>query len=437
MQDLGALYEEHLHTFLKRFQATAMATGKEGCLIASGSIKTAFLDDHPYPFKVNPHFKSLLPVTSVPDSFVLLRGDDKPILLFHQPADYWHMSPKDPTGFWVNYWDIQFIDTLSDVHNHLGDIASLAFIGEAVGLAESWGFNHINNAQMLTSLHYARSYKTDYELACLRAANQLAVDGHRAAEQAFRQGCSELEIHYAYLSAIKHREQQTPYSSIVALNEHAAILHYQHYDLSNPPVLHSLLIDAGANYHGYGSDITRTYAYNQGIFSDLINAMDEAQLGIIKDISIGMNYAELNERMHHRIADILQQFDLVRMNSTLMVEKNITSSFMPHGLGHFLGLQTHDVAGLQQSSQGEVKAAPDKYPALRLTRPIEERQVFTIEPGLYFIPMLLNNLKQASFSSKINWQLIEQLIPCGGIRIEDNIAILSGQPVNLTREALL
>ena len=431
------LYAEHLKDVTHHYLDAAKAQGKSGVVIASGSLKTAFLDDHTYPFKVNPHFKALVPITNVPDSFVVLRDGEKPQLLFQQPEDYWHLAPETPAGYWVDQWDITPITQLGDAHNHLGDSKSLSFIGEETDIAAELSIADCNNPALLNPLHYQRAYKTDYEIACLREASRLASVGHHAAKTAFDEGASEFAIQQAYLTSISHREQETPYSNIVALNEHCAVLHYQFYEHKRPGTSErkSMLIDAGANYQGYAADVTRTYSAEPGLFMDLITAMDEAQLGIIADIGIGMNYATLHEKMHLRLADILKQHGLVDMSLEAMLETNLTFTFLPHGLGHFLGLQTHDVGGFQQSPKGDVKAAPDRYPALRLTRPIENRQVFTIEPGLYFIPMLLKELKASSNANAIAWDKIEKLLPFGGIRIEDNIAMLDGHAVNLTREA--
>jgi Xaa-Pro dipeptidase len=431
------LYAGHLREISHHYLDAAKAEGKSGVVIASGSLKTAFLDDHTYPFKVNPHFKALVPITQVPDSFVVLREGEKPQLLFHQPEDYWHMTPETPTGYWVDQWDITPITQIGDAHNYLGDSDQLTYIGEETDIAAELSIADCNNPDLLNPLHYQRAYKTDYEIACLKEASRLASLGHRAAKTAFDEGASEFAIQQAYLASISHREHETPYSNIVALNEHCAVLHYQFYEHKrfNDGERKSMLIDAGANYQGYAADVTRTYAAEPGLFMDLIAAVDEAQLGIIADIEVGMDYATLHEKMHVRLADILQQHGLVDMSVAAMLETNLTFTFLPHGLGHFLGLQTHDVGGFQQSPKGDVKAAPDKYPALRLTRTIENKQVFTIEPGLYFIPMLLKELKGSAHASAIDWDKIDKLLPFGGIRIEDNIAMINNRAVNLTREA--
>lgn len=433
--DFDALYPDHLATLEQRLSNALDACGMTGLLIASGSPRETFLDDHTYPFVVNPHFKAWLPLLDLTESFVLLRPGTKPVLFYNQPRDYWHKPPADPAGFWTDEWDIHTVTSLKDVHNLVGDTSGLGFIGEDVELAWEWGIDRVNPRSLLDRLHFDRAYKTPYEIAAMQLANAHAVRGHLAAESAFRRGESEFDIQHAYLGALRSREQQTPYTSIVALNENCAVLHYQHYELSPPVETHSMLIDAGASMHGYAADITRTYAAGDGIFADLIARMDEEQRGIIDDIAPGMNYQELHRKMHLRVATVLRDFGLVDMTAEAMVETNLTSTFLPHGLGHLLGLQTHDVGGHQQNRNGDTRPPPDDYPALRLTRPIEENQVFTIEPGLYFIPLLLSALRDRPQGGNVDWGKIALLAPYGGIRIEDNVLIRDGKPVNLTRDA--
>src|SRR5690606_38904424 len=125
---------------------------------------------------------------------------------------------------------------------------------------EPYGLAGRNPAALLTQLHHWRAFKTKYEIECMRRASARAVKGHRAAEAAFRDGASEYDVHLAYLRACEHIDEELPYPSIVALYEHAAVLHYQHRERRLPSVHRSFLIDAGAAVRGYGCDITRTYA---------------------------------------------------------------------------------------------------------------------------------------------------------------------------------
>src|SRR6201999_1638825 len=126
-----------------------------------------------------------------------------------------------------------------------------------------------------------------YELACLRQASELGARGHAAALAAFNRGASEYDAHMSYLEACRQREEEMPYNNIVAYNENAAVLHYQHLERSPPRPLRSFLIDAGAQFRGYACDITRTYAGEAGAFAELVQAMDAAQLRLCAEIVPG------------------------------------------------------------------------------------------------------------------------------------------------------
>ena len=132
---------------------------------------------------------------------------------------------------------------------------------------------------------------------------------------------------------------------------------------------------------------------------------------------------------------MLGQFGLIKCSAEAAVQQGVTSTFYPHGLGHFLGLQVHDVAGFMRDEMGTHLSAPAEHPFLRCTRVIEPNQVFTIEPGLYFIPSLLAKLKLSEQASVVNWERVERFVPYGGIRIEDNVIVHEDRIENMTREA--
>ncbi len=102
-------------------------------------------------------------------------------------------------------------------------------------------------------------------------------------------------------------------------------------------------------------------------------------------------------------------------------------------MGHFLGLQVHDVGGRQKAPEGGTVPPPPQYPYLRTTRTIEENQVFTIEPGVYFIEMLLRPHREGPKKELFNWDLIPHLFQHGGVRIEDNVLVTKEGHRNLTR----
>ena len=427
-------YAEHIITLQERLEAALAESTLEGLIIASGGEHRAFLDDRAYPFIVNPHFNHWVPVRHVPDSFILVRPSCVPVLYFHQPQDYWYMPASVPQDEWTSHWDVRVIQNVTEVRDQI-DPSTLGCVGEDVALAEKWKCRQINPERVLHHLHFLRAYKTRYEAEALQQSARTAVRGHLRAKETFFEGGSEFAIQNAYLAATAHREQETPYTSIVAMNEHASVLHYQHYDHEVPIDSVSMLIDAGATNAGYAADITRTYARTSGSFADLVNAMDEHQQALIHRIPDFSNYTDLHLAMQLRVSQLLVDSGLSTMSPESQVETGTSFHFMPHGLGHLVGLQTHDVGGLQLDISGTLKQPPEKHPALRLTRNIEDDMVFTIEPGLYFIPMLLQQLQASEHSNAFNWPLINELVPYGGIRIEDNILMKGGQPQNLTRQA--
>src|SRR5512139_534828 len=234
--------------------------GYDGLVVYSGRPRLHFLDDHGPPFKANPHFLHWVPLLDAPDSFVRYLPGRRPQLVFHQPADYWHKPPAVPTAAWTREFDIKVIREPGEARALLGTGRQrLAFVGEAPADVAGWGFAAINPAPLLAYLHYHRAPKTPYELACLREASRLGARGHVAAAEAYHAGASEYEVHQAYCSAIGLREQELPYGNIIAFGEGAAILHYTALGRSRDVPRPTFLIDAGGQYRGYASDITRTH----------------------------------------------------------------------------------------------------------------------------------------------------------------------------------
>lgn len=431
-----SLYAQHIKTVTARFDTALEATGYESALIYAGQPRVAFLDDNPAPFKVNPLFKYWVPILNSPKSAVFYRkGSGKPTVYLFQARDFWHAQADIPAEDWQQHVDLKIIDDLSKLTDDLGDaLAATAFIGEDFAQpVKQWNVKARNPQNLIDHLHYHRAIKTEWEIDNLRQANQLAAKAHLAAKKAFFAGKSELEIHSDYLAAMDFRESQVPYNSIVALNEHSAILHYDVYDIEPPKQSLSFLIDAGSLYKGYCADITRTYAREAGFFADLVDAMDEAQQALLSEIKPGVNYYDLHVSMHLKVARILEQFDLITIDAQQAYDKGITSAFMPHGLGHFIGLQVHDVGGFLKDDSGSSYERSERHPFLRLLRDIEVGQVFTIEPGLYVVDQLLEAF---AGSKDINWQKVDELRPYGGVRIEDSIVVgEAGRNENLTRDA--
>lgn len=427
------LYPHHLATLRERADQALALGGFDHLLVAAGTPLRKFLDDQDYPFIANPHFRHWLPLDGAPGSWVAYTPGAKPKLVFVQPRDYWHVVPEAPRGYWVEHFDIVTVHSAAEAVAQLpaGRCAVIAPACPGIEGVE------VNNPQaVLDYLHWYRSCKTPYELALMREASRIGTRAHRAAEAAFRAGRSEFGIHLTYLAAARQTDAELPYASIVALNSHGAVLHYTHFDRVPPHASRSFLIDAGASAAGYASDITRTYAApDAGEFQALIDSVDAAQQGFVAKVRAGQSYPELHIHAHHVIAGVLREHGFIRMSAESAVESGVSSAFFPHGLGHPIGLQVHDVAGFQQSEHGGSIARPDGHPYLRMTRVLEAGMVVTIEPGLYFIDMLLAELRDKPVAADIDWAKVDAFRQYGGIRIEDDVVCTDGAPENLTRDA--
>lgn len=433
---LGALYGAHLETLAARHDHALEQAGASHLIVYSGNPKFAFQDDYQMPFKPNPHFVGWLPLTNVPFSYVVYTPGEKPRLIYLQPHDYWHVVPGAPSGYWTSHFDIRIVHTIEEVAQHFPEKREKCIaIGEFDSTALAFGIERVNPTTAVNILHYARGSKTPYEIAIMRLSSQRGVAGHVAAETAFREGLSEFDIHRAYCKAVSHTDPELPYSNIVALNEHGAVLHYTDLDRQAPAESRSFLIDAGAQVHGYASDITRTYAHGDAQFQSLVDRMNTMELDIVNEVHAGVDYRELHVATHRKLAGLLVDAELATGDAETLLSTGVTSAFFPHGLGHLLGIQVHDVAGFLASESGPTIDPPSGHPFLRLTRVLEEDMVLTIEPGLYVIDMLLQKLTGTPAEQHVNWRTVDWLRPFGGIRIEDNVRVLATSQQNLTREA--
>ena len=435
MIKLATLYPAHVGELQQRTKAALSRENLQGLVIHSGQEIKVFLDDYGYPFKVNPHFKVWLPIVDVPNCWLIVNGEDKPTLIYYQPVDFWHKITPLPDTYWNDFFNIKVLTKASDVEKLLPyDKTDFAYIGEHVEVAKALGFKNINPEPLLNYIHYHRAYKTQYEQECLRKSNAIAVAGHKAAKNAFLQGSSEYDIQQTYLKATQHTSEETPYGNIVAINTNTSILHYTALNRDVPQAHRSFLIDAGANFHGYASDITRTYSFKRDKFAELIARMDQLMLNAVDGLKPGKSYVDLHIETYRDIGNVLNEFGFINVDADTAVETGIISTFFPHGLGHHLGLQTHDVGGFMADERGTHANTPEQHPFLRTSRVIESNQVFTIEPGLYFIDSLLADLKASKHSAMINWDKIDTMRPFGGIRIEDNIIVHQSHNENMTRE---
>ncbi|KEF30197.1 Xaa-Pro dipeptidase PepQ [Marinobacter nitratireducens] len=419
---------DHLAELQTRYERALADNGYDSLLIASGAAPYRYGDDQAWHFQGYGPFLHWTGLAGQENAWLWVRRGEKPVLWLYQPVDFWHASPSLPEEPWQ-----QFIEVRSHQEKDVPDLENtgrLAVIGDPACLGGAPG-DH-NPDELLRAVEETRVHKTGYEIECLAFANRAALRGHRAAREAFLAGESEFGISLAYQLATQQREADAPYHSIIGLNEHAGTLHYQYYDTKAPARPRSLLIDAGVRFRGYCSDITRTTpGEGEGRFGALVHGLDQVQQRLCDMVKPGVDYIDIHRKAHQGVAALLSATGMVSgLSDDSMVEQGVTRAFFPHGIGHYLGIQVHDVAG-------KPTAPPADAPFLRLTRKLEEGMVVTIEPGLYFIPSLLQPLMEGALAKHVNKSMLEELRGCGGIRIEDNVAVTGTGARNLTREAEL
>jgi Xaa-Pro dipeptidase len=429
-----SLYHQHIQTLIQRYNEACHQFQLDAIVLHSGSTSYIAEDDRSYPFSPYPFAQQWLPYDLSPDTWVVFSPKTGLTLYWPAKQDFWHVVPEEPSGDWTADWSIVASTDLSWINALTGKIA---VISPNQNLSIASDRATLNSPELKNWLGYDRAYKTSWEIQNLKIANDRAVLGHEAAENAFKLGCSEYDIHLAYLQASNQQQIEEPYGSIVALNQAAAVLHYEKKNTKLPSHFRTLLIDAGVNENGYASDITRTYSAgtssDASVFSNLISEVDAYQQQLCERCVSGTPYLDIHNLTLEFTAKLLKTSGLCALSVDEQLQKKIPQVFFPHGIGHLLGLQVHDFGGHQIDRKGMTAERPEHAPFLRLMRTLETDMVVTIEPGLYFIPMLIDNMIATHPNHGCDLDLIDHLKPFGGIRIEDNVVVKKDKALNLTR----
>lgn len=273
-------------------------------------------------------------------------------------------------------------------------------------------------------LSEARRTKDATEIEFMRTAADASIRGHLAALRLARPGMTErqlqIELEAEFFRAGSAR---TAYGSIVGSGPNAAILH------SSPSARaflpgDLLLIDAGAEHNAYASDVTRTFPVDAaftGLQRDLYQLVHSVQAAAVAAVAPGVEYKDLHMAAALGIASGLAGLGILRGNPQDLVERDAHALFFVHGLGHMLGLATHDAGGCLAG-----RSPSDRFGLkwLRADLPLQPGYVVTVEPGVYFIDALLTDpVRRETFADAVNWPLVDSLRGFGGIRIEDDLLV--------------
>eukprot|EP00193_Tetraselmis_chui_P000276 CAMPEP_0177761212 /NCGR_PEP_ID=MMETSP0491_2-20121128/5683_1 /TAXON_ID=63592 /ORGANISM="Tetraselmis chuii, Strain PLY429" /LENGTH=498 /DNA_ID=CAMNT_0019277169 /DNA_START=63 /DNA_END=1559 /DNA_ORIENTATION=- len=293
-------------------------------------------------------------------------------------------------------------------------------IGDAAEEAITAMRGMVNTSVLPKKLMESREFKSGSEIACLQVASDVSSDAHRAVIRAARGTSFEYQLQSVFLNTtvgagLKH----VGYPAIIGAGRNSAILHY---DRNNGPIQpHDVvLMDAGSEYRCYTADITRTFPAG-GRFSpemaDVYDAVLAIQTLALEKIRPGASWEEVTMDSRRLLAQLLLDLKLTKGSVDAIVDMGVDKLFMPHGLGHFLGLDVHDMDG-----------GGNPIPSGLLPG-----HVVTCEPGMYFVDSLLEPaLADGRKAELLNADRVRGMFPFGGVRIEDNVAIMAESVHNLT-----
>ncbi|MEE8437392.1 MAG: aminopeptidase P family protein, partial [Candidatus Neomarinimicrobiota bacterium] len=305
-----------------------------------------------------------------------------------------------------------------------------------------------SSRKLIEAVVSQRAIKSSLEIKEIESALEVTSGMHLKAMKITEAGLAEREIAGIIegFALALGRRQAYP----IIFTKHGEILHNKSYH--NILMTGDLvLMDAGAeSSQGYASDITRTFPVN-GKFSlkqreiyELVLEMQEKAIGLC---SPGIPFLDIHLAAARIAVSGLKELGLMRGDADEAVARGAHALFFPHGLGHMLGLDVHDMENFGEDHIGYNDSFKRNRQFglnnLRLAKPLEEGNVITVEPGLYFIPSLIKIWKQKhKLAEFINYSKLEKYLDFGGIRIEDNITILNqgcrvlGKPIPKTVDAV-
>ncbi|MEQ1503312.1 MAG: aminopeptidase P family protein [Myxococcota bacterium] len=282
-----------------------------------------------------------------------------------------------------------------------------------------------------------RRVKQAEELDEIREAARLTAIAFRAAIGATRPGSTERGLWTLFEAVLRIHGATTGYDTI--LTQSGEVLHHYGHDAELTAGRLVLLDGGGELASGYGVDVTRTWPVSGRYTARQRAAYDavrEAQHAAIARCTVGMRYREVHDTACRVLARFLIDEKLVSGTVDAVVEAGAHAVFFPHGVGHLLGLDVHDLENFGDRPaypKGQGRPLPFGTRYLRLDLPLEAGWVVTIEPGFYVVPAILGDAAlRSTFRGVVDFDRAAGWIGFGGIRIEDDVLITSSGPDVLT-----
>jgi Xaa-Pro aminopeptidase len=397
-----------------------------------------------YPFRQNSHFLYYTGI-SEPDLAVLTYPEKDYDILFSQPVtmdDVVWSGPGRTRSEMAREAGIEAVEDIGVLGSRLArargeglkihymppcQASSVLKLGELLGMQTDAVRAGVSR-ELVEGVVRQRLVKEEVEIAEIEDALRVTDRMHRAAMSAARPGCREYEVAGVMQGVALAAGRQQAFTPIVTV--HGEVLHNHSYDhvLEDGQLL---LNDSGVESpRFYASDITRTCPVS-GRFTttqaEVYETVLRAQLAAIGMISPGVPYVDVHMHASRVMADGLREMGLIKGDAADVVTAGAHALFFPHGLGHMLGLDVHDMEDLGDIvgyPKGQERSKQFGRNFLRLVRCLEPGHVLTVEPGIYFIPALIDKWEgERRHKGFISYDKLKLFRNFGGIRIEDNVAV--------------
>jgi Xaa-Pro dipeptidase len=407
--------------------------------IQGAEIMYRYDTDYEFPFRQESNFWYLTGVNEAECSLVLdLKKEEYHLFVPERDAQYavWHGYVKTKEQYQEEYQPdhLHYRNDILKVLNELKPETVYCIDDEQAEFVEDLnrGFN-VETEALVDALTYCRVLKTDWELDQLREACRVNDLAYLEVMRSIKPGMYEYEMKAIFNKVqIENGLMQDAYNGIFASGVNASILHYV---VNNSKIKDGdlFLMDSGFECNGYASDYTRTFPANgkytdiqKGIYNSVLAGMDK----VLDSIKPGVKMEDLHLLAARTMMEGLKDMGVVKGNVDDMMEENIFALFFPHGLGHFLGLDTHDVGGYPKGVD-RIERPGIKF--LRARRELLPGMVVTIEPGIYFVPAVLEPaIADPEKNQFLNTEKVESLLGFGGVRIEDDIIVTEDGMENMT-----
>lgn len=406
-------------------------------LLWSGTAKPRNFTANIYPYRASSHF---LYFAGLPLENAAIRIEGEQLTLFMDDATLddalWH-GPSPSCAEIAQQIGATDARPLSDLADLASGAATLGEKDETVQMLEQAMLRrgivlprHLpqGNQVLEKAIVQLRMIQDEGSTDAIRRAIAISVAAHKAGMAKTLTAATEAQVRAAMEAVIIGRDMSCAYGSIVTVA--GEVLHNHHYHNALKPG-DLLLADVGAETaDGWASDITRTWPVN-GTFSatqrDLYDVVLAAHDRCIEKAQPGVEYESLHQIACQTIAEGLVDLGILKGHPEDLVAEDAHALFFPHGVGHLMGLDVHDMEDLGDlAGYAEGRQRSDRFGLafLRLNRPLAAGMAVTIEPGFYQVPAILNDWQNRDrYAQIVNWERLEQFADVRGIRIEDDILI--------------